>query len=1480
MLRKYAPLHNFYDGTGNLWNDFNYNSPFTSRNLNLRYDSNIDLELQFSYDASVNIVFTDDINPLRLINSRFIVSEDGQYATIAERRQTKDTNTYSDENFHRTELIPTFRNTASVEFLGLNEGGSLKNGGYRYYFRYLTADGAESDIIEESRLVEVHKGFSVQTAVGDDGSLNSGMSVKFRLDNLDDSFYAIRVYYSYSVGDYEGVSTSFMVDKPYVIENSKCFILHTGGESLTSISNDELNLSYNLISSAKTITTANNRLLPSNVDLSILFDNQLGDAAASVTLTEKAFKVSHPKDIGGDNKNNYSNPKFTYNNLGYWKGETYELGIVYTSDRGVSPVYPTRGLDNILGDAKYEIGLASAGTGFHGEYGENALGVYRTKKSLDSFWAVSGDTVEFNGTHLVADVGRMFGYPVHAGAYELQSDSTAYIIHDNVTGEYTLAGEFNKNHSAGETTYARRIPNSPTDVVFTFTNSDGTDGIVTLKAGGAMVEFTTDATMGTNLDSQTSFRQSLPDDVTGFYFVRRKRKKDVQVQGIITPTFAIPTYTSIYADTTVASTGNWTGIGVKSEVFGQNVTFVPSPACLSPWGVESFEDMQKMYDDLRERMKNYSTDFIQRAPILDYNKLKGWAFYSPDVDTAKVDIASRYTGNLYGISIINENLPYEFKFVDDPPIHSIKLPDRIELIDRFSQGNTTLVRRYNARTTYVESGSFDPSARGFSAKHDRNLALFTNIEINKPSLLDFQAYTAKDVEHNIFGSDGYPVASGVEGEELKSPNEYGPKLDSDTKENRTPSIAVNYGRYIGIRIDDYLSGLEGLNMTPDIDYDQGDYYNQNWQTTLENKYAGKGIQEDGTSYAYYAEIYNNNTGKPLGHLEWRERYDGDEDSPYFAISRRYSVDEITFKNTKIDLYGGDCYVGMQWKQVWNPIGIPGSITTNDLDPYRFDRSALGLLNYGFAIPVPVQANHNFNVRSLERADENEYMAYGRDRNFLPIKDKIRGDRLVETGKFNHGYDSDNTARAYFRLNRNTPFIRLSYPNRVYASDVAGDNDLWNGFTVFKSQNYMDYNSEFGAITKVITTNNTTIVVFNHGIAIIGVNEKTMVTQEGGGVFLNSFDVLNPKSVVVTNKYGSQHLHSIIRSVNYTYGVDALNKKVWMMGTKGLNMISDYRIQDLLAGIIDEMQEYAVVNGGVFDIFGSYDLIKNEVGFTFTVLFDKDKEDLQISRTLLYNESLGVWVGETDDTRKFLFKSGEDRYSFPSLTDFGTFYKYYRGETNLLNYNYNKFYKDIYPATIGFVVLDTPAASKIFENMQVYGNKSIPTKALYEMDSIEDKKTQIFIPSTNVAYEVPGVTVVGIAGRDYFDLSTQSITKWNGEPLGYGDFITVTDSNGNKEYYVTIAVEAGSGTAKLYVDRFIPNNVANGKLTIGYKTPIRLATSILEDNLTKLVIKTKDIGDNHKIFIPRGKWLKVNLTYDGMAPIYIVGVSTIYNISTS
>jgi len=395
FLNVYSPLKNFLtDEFGATipeedWlDDSKHTMPFRTALLGFDIAAFTDLTIQKDYDESVNFVFVDGINPIRLINSRFKVNTDGT-ATIIDREQKKDTSTYSSRYFQSTELIIKTDKIPQLVFDGVDAGGRLKGGGYRYFFRYKNMDGNVSDIIEESRLVIIAEGQG-KSAYGVKGDRETTKQVTFTLSNLKKDYDGIEVSYTHIYGDdSQQAAESFIISTIYPIDNGTCRIIHTGVENATQITEAELTEQFSSISTAKTLDQVNNRLVLGNV-------TSAHDASIYSSLVKFTQDVQIHEEIVSRVDIDYSDPMIVYSDIGYWKGETYELAIVYILKEtgALTPAIPLRGIDNYDGTAVY------SGNPIDPENpmlpsSENILGVYRT----NYFERVSGD----NGIVKVTD---------------------------------------------------------------------------------------------------------------------------------------------------------------------------------------------------------------------------------------------------------------------------------------------------------------------------------------------------------------------------------------------------------------------------------------------------------------------------------------------------------------------------------------------------------------------------------------------------------------------------------------------------------------------------------------------------------------------------------------------------------------------------------------------------------------------------------------------------------------------------------------------------------------------------------------------------------------------------------------------------------------------------------------------------------------------------------------------------------------------
>ena len=326
----------------------------------LKFDINhpVTLTPQYSYDNSVNLIINDGKNQPRLINSRFSATDRNKYQ-IVDRRGDNDTNIYDqgiefdvDTSLHKkTKTIP------QLTYGGTFSSGNLSIGNYHFYFKYLDADGNESDFFAESGLVSVFIGNTPYNMHTGSRNENSRKGVSFLLRGLDSGYQYLSVYYTRSTAEeYENATTAaYKINQKYLINSSNISSIKvTGFEEVTEIPLTDINLQYQIFNSVQTQTMCQNRLFFGNVSTQNINYKELLDISLrflpcySTQSYDISNIVSEEYDIKPGFNNSYYNSKFIYDKVGYWPGELYRFGIVYILNDGtLTPVFNVRGIKDI-----------------------------------------------------------------------------------------------------------------------------------------------------------------------------------------------------------------------------------------------------------------------------------------------------------------------------------------------------------------------------------------------------------------------------------------------------------------------------------------------------------------------------------------------------------------------------------------------------------------------------------------------------------------------------------------------------------------------------------------------------------------------------------------------------------------------------------------------------------------------------------------------------------------------------------------------------------------------------------------------------------------------------------------------------------------------------------------------------------------------------------------------------------------------------
>lgn len=388
LVNKYVPFKNLIES-----NDKDKNKIKNFSTPNIQYTKNypINIEVQDSFDGSVNLIINDDNNNPVMINSRFSPQEESTFI-ITDHKGNKDTNLYEESNLKQeVSLYKTINQIPKLEFQGLLKDGNLKCGAYHFYFKLSDNDGNETDFILESGLVVCHVGEinspnSIRMGIANE---NSQKAVVFNLTNLDNSYDYIKVYYSRTTSDESGidVTQAFCIDEKYSIKNNTKLII-TGYENQFEISIDELNPYYQYCQTVKTQAQCQNMLFFGNIakpeidheffeKVSLLFKSNVCESKEHLGTLNTNYK--DPFDTYG-----YYNAKNLYYNLGYFPTEYYRFGIVYIlKDWSLSPVFNIRGcildknVDNIDWTDLKDLVTNDEGLNTKSSIYENSKGVFK-----------------------------------------------------------------------------------------------------------------------------------------------------------------------------------------------------------------------------------------------------------------------------------------------------------------------------------------------------------------------------------------------------------------------------------------------------------------------------------------------------------------------------------------------------------------------------------------------------------------------------------------------------------------------------------------------------------------------------------------------------------------------------------------------------------------------------------------------------------------------------------------------------------------------------------------------------------------------------------------------------------------------------------------------------------------------------------------------------------------------------------------------
>ena len=394
---------------------------------------------------------------------------------------------------------------------------------------------------------------------------------------------------------------------------------------------------------------------------------------------------------------------------------------------------------------------------------------------------------------------------------------------------------------------------------------------------------------------------------------------------------------------------------------------------------------------------------------------------------------------------------------------------------------------------------------------------------------------------------------------------------------------------------------------------------------------------------------------------------------------------------------------------------------------RPDINAVGL---GQWVTYKICSNVNLAMRDVDLSNPSEEALHGMKRSFYPLQSIEKDLKLPESKVMNKGISKSNGDKYYFEI-PDVPFIKEDFPTRIFYSNILQQSTFVNGNRTFLAKNYQDYTMEYGAIVKLVEWYGSLIVIMEHGVLLIPVNERTLMKNEAGeNVYINTDTVLPKNPRVLSNTFGSLWPNSIVKTSKFIYGLDTVGKKIWRTNGENFDIMSDLKVQKFLNDNIHLKESDNAELVGTNVMTTHYNAFKGDIMFTFKYGDTKWH--------ICWNELLEKWVTRYSWYPEFSENINNIFYTFANKDTYkdkqGILYKHgFAGtleqEGEILP---TKWYDKQEPFEFEFVVAPNAGVQKIYNNFDIISNKVEPNSFIFEVigDSYDWSQLKASIEDSN------------------------------------------------------------------------------------------------------------------------------------------------------
>lgn len=1208
---------------------------FITDELSLSIEHPVNIVTQPSYDGSVNLIINDGVNTPRLINTRFSSTGKNTYEVV-DRKGNNDTNIYDQGSQFDvdTSLYKRVTKIPKIQFNGVLSGGDLKVGNYFFYFKLADADGNETDFVGESGLVSVFIGFDAcGSATTGQKNENSYKQVSFKLSNIDPSYDYVHVYYSRTTAeDEDNFSTQYArINKEFLVnKGSISNIVITGYESITEVSPQDINLSYNVVDSAVTATTCQNMLFLANVHKPNIQYKELADLSLRFLpyLKEEKYDVDIDQNYTISSVNaGYVDPLYIYNKTGYWGEELYRFGIVYILPNGeLSPVFNIRGGKNIsiykkdsTQYTKEPLYITEEGVTIRNyiSYNEETF-ILENGNSLENIKGV----VSFLPT---TDVNTVYSVDIRV------DDETIQELKKYVKGYFFVRQTRIPNIIAQGITLGidpeSRTPTIPTRYGFL----DDLSSTLT----STYVE--TDDINGTNYISEGFLKR---------YTFRFKKKSSISLitglaiaVGVCALAAAVvftagaagaaagavtvsgSTAAAGTAATTAAATGAAAAIGAAAGAAAgatAGATIASTVSAALAGGVSALTGLGTAAA-VAGAGAVVGTGVVITAANIANNALAA-------INSSKKRLNGRETKVPAGYKIVetDESRTLTQEFVDrviikdSSEISAILCPDYELNQAKYNQiftGNKHIVKLTKAQN--INGDYFTNEERHFYVPAYKDIDTQTEDIVKIIPVPD--NVKCVGIDEKIFRSRAGEAEEAWRyecvGEDYKSDNTRATNTeDSETLSNKqinTDIIRGSFGPYLA-----FINGDFKAAQTVNI-YSPG--------------YSNSDLDKQ-----FYVRMIDNSVFSAI-----TDRYDINDADDYLVNPLSCIVNnEDRSGGYTYNAYRGDCYICQFTHRVIRNFNDPSAPYNDEIvdedtwkdnyDPEnteKYEKINLGDVNaiqLGMWVTFTVRSSSNLNIRTIDGSQVDEAAMCGHPRAYYPYHPmSVEGTyKIPESKVYNKGFNKSVSDKWNFEM-QDVPYLKNWYGTRIMYSDIHINDAFKNGYRVFQGTNYRDYTREYGEIVKLLTLNSYLVCVFEHGVALLSVNTGVIQHNVSSDApYINPYKVLPETPTILSDTYGSQWQDSVIKTPKYIYGIDTVARKIWRTNGSSFECISDKKVQEFLNNNISLSERELSPKIGIRNVKTMYNAFKHDVLFTF---YDNTYGFEEKVWNLCWNEDIQVFT---------------------------------------------------------------------------------------------------------------------------------------------------------------------------------------------------------------------------------------------------------------